>query len=138
MGKFIIKSTYRWNNRTKFRKWITRREFVHSFSLRDSWRTKASEVFIITVESPRAKHHRGKGKYTLLSNFYQSSKSFKSFNIITIVIATIMADKINENNNAKSSTEVSLKTPSDFQGPSNCQKLQSCTEFDRSTFFLTS
>ena len=44
-----------------------------------------------------------------------------------------MADKINKKNIAENSTEVSLKTPSDFQGPSNRQKLQSSTEFDGST-----
>ena len=44
-----------------------------------------------------------------------------------------MADKINKKNIAENSTEVSLKTPSDFQGPSNHQKLQSSTEFDGST-----
>ena len=44
-----------------------------------------------------------------------------------------MADKINKKKNAENSTEVSLKTSSDFQGPSNRQKLQSSTEFDGST-----
>ena len=44
-----------------------------------------------------------------------------------------MADKINKKNFAENSTEVNLTTPSDFQGPSNCQKLQSSTEFDGST-----
>ena len=39
---------------------------------------------------------------------------FKSVNILSIVIVTIMADKINKNNIAENSTEVSLKTPSDF------------------------
>ena len=58
---------------------------------------------------------------------------FQSFNILSIVILTIMADKINKKKNAENSTEVSLKTPSDFQGPSNRQKLQSSTEFDGST-----
>ena len=41
---------------------------------------------------------------------------FQSFNILSIVILTIMADKINKKKNAENSTEVSLKTPSDFQG----------------------
>ena len=44
-----------------------------------------------------------------------------------------MADKINKKNIAENSTEVRLKTPSDFQGPSNRKKLQSSTEFDGST-----
>ena len=44
-----------------------------------------------------------------------------------------MADKINKKNFAENSTEVNLTTPSDSQGPSNCQKLQSSTEFDGST-----
>ena len=43
-----------------------------------------------------------------------------------------MADKINKKNIAENSTEVSLKTPSDFQGSSNYQELQSSTEFDGS------
>ena len=44
-----------------------------------------------------------------------------------------MAEKINKKNIAKNSIEVSLKTPSDFQDPSNRQKLQSSTDFDGST-----
>ena len=44
-----------------------------------------------------------------------------------------MADKINKKNTAENSTEVSLKTPSDFLGPSNRQKLQLSTKFDGST-----
>ena len=59
---------------------------------------------------------------------------FKTFNILaTVIVTTIMADKINKKNFAENSTEVNLTTPSDFQGPSNCQKLQSSTEFDGST-----
>ena len=42
---------------------------------------------------------------------------FKSFNILAIIIVTIMAAKINKKNTAENSTEVSLKTASDFQGP---------------------
>ena len=43
-----------------------------------------------------------------------------------------MADKINKKNIVESSTEVSLKTPYGFHGPSNDQELQSSTEFDGS------
>ena len=43
-----------------------------------------------------------------------------------------MADKISKKNIAENSIEVSLKTPSDFQGPSNRQELQSSIEFDGS------
>ena len=58
---------------------------------------------------------------------------FKSFNILaTVIVTTIMADKINKKNIAENSTEVSLKTPSDFQGPSNRQELQLSTKFDGS------
>ena len=47
-GKVIIKSTYRWNNRTKFRKWITRGEFVHFRSTIDSSRSRIRRMqFII-------------------------------------------------------------------------------------------
>ena len=41
-----------------------------------------------------------------------------------------MADKTSKKNIAENSTEVSLKTPTDFQSPSNRQELQSPTEFD--------
>ena len=44
-----------------------------------------------------------------------------------------MADKINIKNIAEDFSEVRLKTPSDFQGPSNGQELQSSNEFDAST-----
>ena len=44
-----------------------------------------------------------------------------------------MADKIIKKNIAENSMEVSLKTPSDFQSPSNCQALQSANEFDGNT-----
>ena len=44
-----------------------------------------------------------------------------------------MADKISKKNIAKNSTDVSLKTPSDFQSPSNRQELQSSNEFDGNT-----
>ena len=43
-----------------------------------------------------------------------------------------MEDQINKKNIAEYSTEVSSKTPSDFQGPSNREELQSSTEFDGS------
>ena len=75
----------------------------------------------------RGKHHRDKGKYILLLNLYQSSKCFY---ILVIVIVTITADKTSKKNIAENSTEVSLKTPTDFQSPSNRQELQSPTEFD--------
>ena len=44
-----------------------------------------------------------------------------------------MADKTSKKNIAENSTEVSLKTPSDFQSPSNRQELQSSNEFDGNT-----
>ena len=44
-----------------------------------------------------------------------------------------MAHKINKKNITENSTEVILKTPSDFQSPSNRQELQSSNEFDGST-----
>ena len=47
-AKIIIRSTYRWNNRTKFRKWITRGEFVHFRSTIDTGRSKTRRIqFII-------------------------------------------------------------------------------------------
>ena len=46
--KIIIKSTYRWNNRTKFRKWITKGEFVHFMSTIDASRRRTRRIqFII-------------------------------------------------------------------------------------------
>ena len=44
-----------------------------------------------------------------------------------------MADKINKKNIAENSREISLKTPSDFQSPSNREELQSSNEFNEST-----
>ena len=44
-----------------------------------------------------------------------------------------MADKISKKNIAENSTEVTLKTFSDFQKPSNHQELQSSNEFDGNT-----
>ena len=44
-----------------------------------------------------------------------------------------MADKISKKNIAENSTEVNLKTPSDFQSPSSRQELQSSNEFDGNT-----
>ena len=46
--KIIIKSTYRWNNQTKFRKWITRGELVHFRSTIDTSRSITRRIqFII-------------------------------------------------------------------------------------------
>ena len=95
--------------------------------------TKASAAFIINTRDSESKasQRRREVYFTFISlTIFQI---FKSFSILTIVIVTIMADKINKKNIAENSTEVSLKTPSDFQGPSNRQKLQSSTEFDGST-----
>ena len=44
-----------------------------------------------------------------------------------------MAGKISKKNIAENSTEVSLKTPSDFQSTSNCQEIHSSNEFDGNT-----
>ena len=41
-----------------------------------------------------------------------------------------MADKISKKNIAENFMEISLKTPSDFQSPSNRQELQSYNAFD--------
>ena len=46
---------------------------------------------------------------------------------------SIRADKISNKNITEKSTKISLKTPSDFQSPSNHQELQSSTECDGST-----
>ena len=43
-GKNIIKSTCRWNNRTKFREWITRGEFVHFRSTIDPSRNRSRSI----------------------------------------------------------------------------------------------
>ena len=44
-----------------------------------------------------------------------------------------MADKISKANIAENSTDISLKTPSDFQSPSYHQKLQLSKDFDANT-----
>ena len=44
-----------------------------------------------------------------------------------------MAGRINKKNIAENSIERSLKTPSDFQSPSNHQELRLSNEFDAST-----
>ena len=47
-GKIITRSTYRWNNWTKFRKWITGGEFVHFRSTIDTSRNRTRRIqFII-------------------------------------------------------------------------------------------
>ena len=92
MSKIIIKSIYRWNNWTKFRKWITREEFVHFRSTKDTGRhtnikfTKEKQinhfiafldVFIsgINIQNLTLQTHH-KSTYTgLLLSF----KSFTSF-----------------------------------------------------------
>ena len=43
-GKIIIKSTYRSNNWTKFREWITKREFVHFRSSINTNRNRARRI----------------------------------------------------------------------------------------------
>ena len=79
---------------------------------------RKSEAFIITVKvSERKASQRQREVY-----FYY-----------ILVMVTIWADKISKKNIAENPTEVSLKTPSDFQSPSNCQELQSSNEFDGNT-----
>ena len=47
-GKIIIKSTFTWNNRAKFRKWITREEYWHFRSTIDTSRSRNRKIqFII-------------------------------------------------------------------------------------------
>ena len=47
-GKIVIKSTCRWNNRTKFRKWISWGEFVHFSCTIDTSRSRTRWIqFII-------------------------------------------------------------------------------------------
>ena len=48
-----------------------------------------------------------------------------------------MTGKISKKNIVENSTEVSLKTSSDFQSPSNYQELQSSTQFDGNTMSTT-
>ena len=47
--------------------------------------------------------------------------------------SSIMVDEISNKNIAEKFTKISIKTPSDFQSPSNRQEVQSSTEFDGST-----
>ena len=46
-GKIITKSTYRWNNRTKFRIWITRGKSVHFRSTMDTSRSRTNGIQFI-------------------------------------------------------------------------------------------
>ena len=49
-GKVIIKITYRWNNRTKFRKWITWGKFVQFMSTTDTSRSRTRRMeFIVFI-----------------------------------------------------------------------------------------
>ena len=100
--------------------------------VKDSRITKASEAFIITVEISERKASKRQREVYFTFKFLSIFQIFKSFNILATVIVTTMAAKINKKNIAENSTEVSLKTPSDFQDPSNLQELQSSTKFDGS------
>ena len=53
--------------------------------------------------------------------------------MFTQIPVTTMADKISKKNIGENPTEVSLKTPSDFQSPPNHQELQLFNEFDGNT-----
>ena len=92
---------------------------VLCIKVRDSRITKASEAFIMTVEIFERKASKRQREVYFTFKSLSIFQIFKSFNILATVIVTIMADKINKKNIAENSTEVSLKTPSDFQGPSN-------------------
>ena len=82
--------------------------------MRDNRITKASEAFIITVEFFERKLSQRRKEVYFTFKSVSVFELYKSFNILAIVIATIMADKINIKNIAEDFSEVSLKTPSDF------------------------
>ena len=107
---------------------------VPCVKVRDSQITEASEAFITTVKISKKKASQRQREVYFTFKSVPIFQIFKNFYILVIiVIATIIADKNTKKNIAENSTEVSLKTPSDFQSPSNCQELQSSNEFDRST-----
>ena len=63
---------------------------------------------------------------------YEFPNLYKLLNFSKIY-SSIRADKISNKNVAEKSTKISVKTPTDFQSPSNHQELQSSTEFNGST-----
>ena len=73
-----------------------------------------------------------KKTFILTLKFVPIFQTLKIFYILVTVIVTNMANNISKKNIAENPTEVSLKTPSDFQSLSNCQEIQSSTEFDES------
>ena len=107
---------------------------VPCVKVRDNQTTEANEAFIITVKISKRKASQRQREVYLTFKSVPIFQIFKNFYILVIiVIATIITDKITKKNIAENSTEVGLKTPSDFQSPSNRQELQSSNEFDRST-----
>ena len=86
-GKIMIKSAYRWNNYTKFRKWITKEEFVYFRSTIDTSRSKTRRIqcfiyifvkmFLVSTFAKKviAKFHVSRlglhwaSRYVLLSDF---------------------------------------------------------------------
>ena len=73
---------------------------------------------------PRRKHHRRRREVYFTFKSVLIFQIFISFYILVTVIVTTMGDKISNKNIAENFAEVSLKTSSDFQGPSNRQELQ--------------
>ena len=65
---------------------------------------------------------------------YELPNLYKLLNFSKIY-SSIRADKISNKNIAEKSTKISLKTPSDFQSPSNHQELQSSTELHNECMF---
>ena len=63
---------------------------------------------------------------------YELPSLYKLLNF-SKMYSSIMVDKISNKNIPEKFTKISLKTPSDFQSPSNRQELQSSSEFDGST-----
>ena len=73
---------------------------------------------------PRRKHRRRRREVYFTFKSVLIFQIFISFYILVTVIVTTMGDKISDKNIAENFAEVSLKTFSDFQGPSNRQELQ--------------
>ena len=73
-----------------------------------------------------------KKTFILTLKFVPIFQTLKIFYILVTVIVTNMANNISKKNIAENPTEVSLKTPSDFQSLSIYQEIQSSTEFDKS------
>lgn len=82
--------------------------------VRDSWIIKASKAFIITVKVSKRKASQWHREIYFTFKSALIFQIFTSFYILAIVLVIIMTDKISKKNIVENSTEVSLKTTTEF------------------------